>query len=80
MGGYFIAHLELRRRNSMKKFIGLFIVCSMLTLFVPPKQAEAHGGFGWFIPGLIIGGAIGWGLTPRYYCPPRYYNYPPPAY
>ena len=30
-------------------------------------------------PGLIIGGVLGWGLTPRYYYPPTYY-YPPPAY
>ncbi len=64
----------------MKKFIVLLIICSLLTLFVPAKQAEAHGGFGWFLPGLIIGGAIGWGLTPRYYHPPRTYYYPPPAY
>jgi hypothetical protein len=63
----------------MKKLIGLLIICSMLTLFVPAKHAEAHGGFGWFLPGLIIGGALGWGLTPHYYYPPRYY-YPPPAY
>jgi hypothetical protein len=65
----------------MKKLIVLLIFCSMLTLFVPPRQAEAHGGYGWFLPGLMIGGALAWGLAaPRYYYPPSYYHYPPPAY
>ncbi len=63
----------------MKKFIVLLTICSMLTFFIPAKQAEAHSGFGWFLPGLIIGGALSWGLSPHYYYPPRYY-YPPPAY
>jgi hypothetical protein len=70
----------MSRRTSMKKLIGLLVICSMLTLLLPSKQAEAHGGVGWFLPGLIIGGAIGLGLAPRYYYPPRYYYYPPPAY
>ena len=64
----------------MKKIIVFLIIFSMFALLVPPKQAEAHGGFGWFLPGLIIGGAIGWGLGPRYYYPPPHYYYPPPAY
>ena len=41
-----------------------------------------HGGFrvhGGFFPGLIIGGALGWGLWPYYY-PRYYYYYPPPPY
>jgi hypothetical protein len=47
--------------------------------------ARIHGGFrvhGGFLPGLIIGGALGWGLRPYYYpyyYPPSYY-YPPPPY
>jgi hypothetical protein len=65
----------------MKKIIVLLVICSMLLLLVPPRPAAASGGYGWFLPGLIIGGMIGWGLTaPRYYYPPRYYYYPPPAY
>ncbi len=43
---------------------------------------RGHGGFrvhGGFFPGLIIGGALGWGLSPYYY-PPDYYYYPPPPY
>ncbi len=52
----------------MKKFIGLLCILLMLTLFVPVKQAQAHGGGG-FLPGLIIGGVLGWGLTPHYYYP-----------
>ena len=62
----------------MKKLISLLSILLVLALFVPPKQAEARGG-GWLLPGLIIGGAIGWSLAPRYYYPPAYY-YPPPAY
>jgi hypothetical protein len=64
----------------VKKIIGLVLICSMLTLLGTPKQAEAHGGYGWFLPGLIIGGAIAWSLAPRYYYPPQYYYNPPPAY
>ena len=64
----------------MKKLMVLLIIFSMFALWVPSKQAEAHSGFGWFLPGLIIGGAIGWGLGPRYYYPPPHYYYPPPAY
>lgn len=39
-----------------------------------------HGGFcghGGFLPGLFIGGVLGWSLGPYYY-PPDYYYYPPP--
>jgi len=50
----------------------------MVTLLVPAKQTEARGGGG-LLPGLIIGGVLGWGLSPRYYYPPTYY-YPPPNY
>jgi hypothetical protein len=63
----------------MKKlicFLSILLVCALL---VPPKQAEAWRGGGWFLPGLIVGGALAWGLAPRYYYPPAYY-YPPPAY
>ncbi len=41
---------------------------------------RGHGGLrghGGFLPGLIIGGVLGWGLGPYYY-PPDYYYYPPP--
>ena len=50
-------------------------------------RGGVHGGFrvhGGFLPGLIIGGALGWGLWPYYYPPyyyypgPPYYYYPPP--
>jgi len=37
---------------------------------------RGHGGF---LPGLIIGGALGWDLWPYYY-PPEYYYPPPPDY
>lgn len=47
-----------------------------------------HSGLGWFLPGLIIGGAIGWAFSPHYryyepdfppaYEPPPTYYYPPP--
>jgi len=43
---------------------------------------RGHGGFrvhGGFLPGLIIGGALGWGVWPYYY-PPYYYYPPPPEY
>ena len=63
----------------MKKLIGLLGILLMLTLLVPAQRADAfrgHGGYGWFLPGLIIGGALlGWGLAPRYY-----YSPPPPVY
>jgi len=62
----------------MKKLICLLGILLMLSLLVPAHQAEARGP-GWFLPGLIIGGVLGWGLAPRYYYPPAYY-YPPPAY
>ncbi len=39
---------------------------------------EFHGHRG-FLPGVIIGGALGWSLWPYYY-PPDYYYYPPPTY
>lgn len=32
----------------------------------------------WFLPGLIIGGFLGWGFGPRYYYPPDYYYSIPP--
>ncbi|MBI5583071.1 MAG: hypothetical protein HY892_04550 [Deltaproteobacteria bacterium] len=71
----------------MKKIIAVLIILTLFSLFIPPQPAEARG-YGWFLPGLIIGGAIGWGLAapryyppPYYYYPPRpYYYYPPPAY
>ena len=63
----------------MKKLIGLLCILLMLTMLMPVKQAEARGGGG-FLPGLIIGGVLGWGLTPQYYYPPPAYYYPPPAY
>ena len=40
---------------------------------------EGFRGHRGFFPGLIIGGALGWGLWPYYY-PPDYYYYPPPPY
>ena len=61
----------------MKKLICLVIVLVMITLLVPAKQSEARGGGG-FLPGLIIGGVLGWGLSPRVYYPPTYYYPPPP--
>jgi hypothetical protein len=61
----------------MKKIIGLLSILLILSLVAPPKPAEARGGG--FLPGLIIGGVLGWGLGPRYYYPPSYY-YPPPTY
>ncbi len=39
---------------------------------------EGFHGHGGFLPGLFIGGVLGWGLGPYYY-PPDYY-YPPPPY
>ena len=65
--------------EKMKKLACLLIILLMLTFLAPPQKAEARGGVGWILPGLIIGGAIGWSLAPRYYYPPAYY-YPPPAY
>jgi hypothetical protein len=38
-----------------------------------------YPGFGAFLPGLVIGGIVGWSLAPRYYTAPPYY-YDPPAY
>jgi len=69
----------------MKKLIGLLGLLLGLTLLLPPEPALAyrgHGGYygyGGFLPGLIIGGVLGWGLGPRYYYPPPYYP-PPPTY
>ena len=60
----------------MKKLISLLGLLLGLTLLLPPEPALAyrgHGGFygyGGFLPGLIIGGVLGWGLGPRYYYPP----------
>jgi len=53
----------------------------MLTILLPAKQSQAHSyPYGWLLPGLIIGGAIGYSLAaPRYYYPPAYY-YPAPTY
>jgi hypothetical protein len=62
----------------MKKIVCLGLVLLLVTLLLPAKPSEAHGGNA-FLPGLIIGGIIGWGLSPYYYYP-RYYYYPPPAY
>ena len=62
----------------MKKIIGLLSIFLMLTLLMPVKPAEARHGGG-FLPGLIIGGVLGWGLSPRYY-PPAYHYPPPPSY
>jgi hypothetical protein len=64
----------------MKKIIALVILLLLCSLLVPPKPAMAHGGYGWFLPGLIIGGAIGLSMAPRYYYPPSYYYYPPRPY
>ena len=75
-----------RGGKNMKKLISLLSILFVLTLFVPPKQADAFRGGGWLLPGLIIGGTLGWTLAPRYYYPPAYYYppspyyYPPPAY
>jgi hypothetical protein len=64
----------------MKKIISLVIILLMLILLVPPQKVQAHGP-GWYLPGLILGGAIGLSLAaPRYYYPPPAYYYPPPAY
>jgi|WetSurMetagenome_2_1015567.scaffolds.fasta_scaffold506280_1 hypothetical protein len=65
----------------MKKLICLLGILLMLTLLVPANQAEAYRGHGhgWILPGLIVGGIIGWSMAPRYYYPPSYY-YPPPSY
>lgn len=78
----------------MKKLISLLGILFVLTLLMLPKQAEAYrgsggsrgrggpggySGHGGLLPGLIIGGVLGWGLGPRYYYPPEYY-YPPPPY
>jgi hypothetical protein len=47
------------------------------------RGPDRHGGhvrhrvFGGFLPGLVIGGILGWGFGPRYYYPP-YYDYPYP--
>ena len=63
----------------MKKLICLAIALLMLTLLVPPQKVEAWSGPGWFLPGLIVGGAIGWSLAPHYYYyPPPGYSYPAP--
>jgi hypothetical protein len=65
----------------MKKVILLLLIVSiLLSLFVQPEPAMAHGGYGWFLPGMIIGGAIGLSMVPRYYYPPYYYYYPRPYY
>lgn len=67
----------------MKKVISLLVILLMLTMLWPPQKVQAHGGPGWFLPGLIIGGAIGLSMAyPRYYYPRPYYDpyYPPPAY
>ena len=48
---------------------------------------RGHPGLRGFLPGLIVGGFLGWGLAPRYYDypSPNYYSppfdyYPPPDY
>ncbi len=44
------------------------------------REDGGRGGFhghGGFLPGLIIGGVLGWGLAPNYY-PPDYSYSPPP--
>lgn len=61
----------------MKKLLVVMSILLMISVLVPPKPAEAHSGYGWFLPGLIIGGVLSWGLAPRYYYPPPYYYYPP---
>ncbi len=82
----------------MKKLICLLGVLLMLTLLIPAQQADAgpgrpgghgghggpawHGGHGWFLPGLIIGGTI-LGLVglaaSQNSPPPPAYTPPPPA-
>lgn len=66
----------------MKKSICIVSILLMVAVLVPTAPAEAYRGHGhgWFLPGLIIGGALAWSLTPRYYYPPPSYYYPPPAY
>jgi hypothetical protein len=81
--GLFKKIIEFKEvRNPMKKIICLLGVLLMLTLLVPAKQVEAfrgHGGHGWLLPGLVVGGALlGWSLAPRYYYPPPPSAYPPP--
>src|SRR4030042_944550 len=87
ISGYKIKSFETKEvREPMKKLIGLLGILLTLTLLVPTKQAEADHRHGWLLPGLIIGGALGWGLAPRYYhppppptpFPPPPGNYPPP--
>jgi len=41
-----------------------------------PEVYGAYPGPRGFVPGVIIGGALGWSLWPYYY--PSYYYYPPP--
>jgi hypothetical protein len=46
-----------------------------------PDRHRGHGRhrvFGGFLPGLVIGGILGWGFSPRYDYPPTYQDpYPP---
>ncbi len=41
---------------------------------------RGYPGFGAFLPGLIVGGFLGWSLAPRYYYPEPYYYTPSPYY
>jgi hypothetical protein len=41
-------------------------------------EHDRYRSYGGFLPGLIVGGIIGWALWPGYYYPPSYYYPPPP--
>ena len=41
---------------------------------------RGHPGFRGFLPGLFVGGFLGWSLAPRYYDYPSPNYYPPPTY
>ncbi len=79
--GYFIRSTKFKVvKKPMNKHICLLSILFLLTLLGSHKQAEAYRGYGWFFPGLVIGGAVGWALAPRYYYPPAYYPPLPPYY
>ena len=69
-----------KKRGSMKK---LFIAALLALLSASPAYADGHGhdrggGWGWggWIPPLVIGGVIGYGLAqPQYVYQPAPYPY-----